>query len=50
MHVLRDSGRGVQRDRGPDRVDIRLRDMMSRRKSRAALAPSTSNRSSALLC
>ena len=25
MHVLRDAGRRVQRDRGPDRLDILLR-------------------------
>src|SRR5205807_2937819 len=45
MHVLWDAGCRVQRNRGPHRIDVLLRDAVARRKSRATLAPSTSKRS-----
>jgi hypothetical protein len=45
VHVLRNAGRGVQRDRGPHQVDLALEMPWRRRKSRATLAPSTSKRS-----
>jgi hypothetical protein len=43
-HVLRDAGRGMQRDRFPNQIGLGLRDAMAPEKSRAASAPSTSNR------
>ena len=32
MHVLRNAGRRVQRDRRPNRIDIRLRDAVAAQK------------------
>ncbi len=46
MHVLGNARRRVERDGGPHRVDVLLGRFGGRsRKSRAAFAPSTSNRS-----